>query len=44
MGKLWIALAALLAALALGGCNTVQGLGQDLSRAGERIGDAARGR
>jgi predicted small secreted protein len=44
MGKLWIALAALLAALVLGGCNTVQGLGKDLSRAGDRIEEAARGR
>jgi predicted small secreted protein len=44
MGKWRVALAALLAALALGGCNTIQGLGQDISRAGEAIGDAARGR
>jgi len=44
MGRFRVALAALLATLALGACNTIQGLGQDLSRAGDRIEDAARGR
>ena len=44
MGKRWIALAAVLAAFWLAGCNTVQGLGKDLSRAGDRIEEAARGR
>jgi predicted small secreted protein len=44
MGKYLVALAALLATLLLVGCNTVQGLGKDLSRAGDRIEEAARGR
>ena len=44
MGKRWIALAAVLTTFWLVGCNTVQGLGKDLSRAGDRIEEAARGR
>jgi len=44
MGKFWVILGTLLATLALVGCNTVQGLGKDLSRAGDRIEEAARGR
>ena len=29
-------------ALALGGCNTVKGVGQDLQKAGEKIEDVAK--
>lgn len=35
-------LIALLLALALVGCNTVKGVGQDLQKAGEKIEDAAK--
>ena len=34
-------LLAVLAALVLGGCNTVQGAGKDIQKAGEKIEDAA---
>jgi entericidin A len=38
-------IALLLAALALlGGCNTFEGLGKDIQKAGEKIEDAARRR
>ncbi len=33
---------AVIAALVLGGCNTVQGAGKDIQKAGEKIEDAAR--
>jgi entericidin A len=32
----------LAAALALAGCNTVQGLGKDISKAGDKIEEAAK--
>ena len=32
----------LTALFALGGCNTVKGIGQDLQKAGEKIEDAAK--
>ncbi|MEJ5208893.1 MAG: entericidin A/B family lipoprotein [Lysobacteraceae bacterium] len=32
----------LAAALVLGGCNTVQGAGKDIQKAGEKLEDAAR--
>jgi predicted small secreted protein len=36
-------LAALIAALALlAGCNTIEGLGKDISKAGDKIEDAAK--
>jgi predicted small secreted protein len=35
-------LAILLTALALVGCNTVKGMGQDLQKAGEKIEDAVK--
>ena len=35
-------LAALAAAALLAGCNTMQGLGKDISKAGDRIEEAAR--
>ena len=35
-------LSAVAAALALGGCNTVKGVGQDLQKAGQAIEGAAR--
>lgn len=36
-----LGLAALLAAMALGGCNTMEGAGQDIQEGGEAIEDAA---
>lgn len=33
---------AVIAALVLGGCNTVQGAGKDIQKAGEKIEDAAK--
>ncbi len=35
-------LLALAAAVVLGGCNTIQGAGKDIQKAGEKIEDAAR--
>ncbi|MBA4178895.1 MAG: hypothetical protein C0505_20425 [Leptothrix sp. (in: Bacteria)] len=35
-------LAALLAAFALSACNTMEGVGKDLSKAGEKIEEAAK--
>ena len=35
-------LAALLTVLTLAGCNTIQGAGRDLQKAGEKIEDAAK--
>lgn len=40
--KTLLTLCALGLALALVGCNTVKGLGQDLQKAGEKIEDAAK--
>ena len=37
-----IALLSLLAAFALAGCNTVNGVGQDLEKAGEAISNATK--
>ncbi|MCX7556400.1 entericidin A/B family lipoprotein [Xanthomonadaceae bacterium JHOS43] len=33
---------AVIAALVLGGCNTMQGAGKDIQKAGEKIEDAAK--
>ncbi len=35
-------LLALAAAVVLGGCNTIQGAGKDIQKAGEKIEDAAK--
>jgi predicted small secreted protein len=35
-------LAALIAAFALSACNTIEGVGKDLSKAGEKIEEAAK--
>ena len=40
--KTFAALIALLSILALSGCNTVKGMGQDLQKAGEKIEDAVK--
>jgi predicted small secreted protein len=40
--KTFITLIALAGLLALSGCNTVKGVGQDLQKAGEKIEDAAK--
>ncbi|HRC38989.1 MAG: entericidin A/B family lipoprotein [Rubrivivax sp.] len=40
--RLLITLAALLAVLGLGGCNTIEGLGKDISQAGDAIESTAR--
>ncbi len=40
--KTLISLIALAGLLALCGCNTVKGVGQDLQKAGEKIEDAAK--
>jgi predicted small secreted protein len=42
--RLLPALLLLLAAFALSGCNTMQGLGKDISKAGDKIEEAARKR
>jgi predicted small secreted protein len=42
MNKLWITLVALCAALGLSACNTVQGIGKDISKAGDAIEGAAK--
>ncbi len=42
MNKLLNILATLAAALALAGCNTVEGVGKDISKAGDKIEDAAK--
>ncbi|TAG77043.1 MAG: entericidin A/B family lipoprotein [Burkholderiales bacterium] len=41
MKKLSLVLATM-AALALAGCNTMQGIGKDVQKAGEKIEDAAK--
>ncbi len=41
MKKLSLILAAI-AALALAGCNTMQGIGKDVQKAGEKLEDAAK--
>ena len=43
MKRLLAVLAALLTVLALAGCNTIQGAGRDIQKAGEKIEDAAKG-
>lgn len=43
MTRLLAVLAALLTVLTLAGCNTIQGAGRDLQKAGEKIEDAAKG-
>ncbi|HRD72465.1 MAG TPA: entericidin A/B family lipoprotein [Aquimonas sp.] len=43
MKRLLAVLAALLTVLTLAGCNTIQGAGRDLQKAGEKIEDAAKG-
>jgi predicted small secreted protein len=42
MSKLLITVLALCAALGLSACNTVQGIGKDISKAGDAIEDAAK--
>jgi predicted small secreted protein len=41
MKKLTLALAALLSVAVVSGCNTIQGVGKDVERAGEKVQDAA---
>lgn len=41
MKKITMALAVLLSALTLSACNTIEGAGKDIERAGEKIQDAA---
>jgi len=41
MRRTRLALAALLAALALTACNTVEGFGKDVSKAGDQLEEAA---
>jgi len=40
--RLMITLAALLAVLGLSGCNTIEGLGKDISKAGDAIENTAK--
>ena len=40
--RLMITVAALLAVLGLGGCNTIEGLGKDISKAGDAIENTAK--
>ena len=40
--KILLATLAALVGLALAGCNTIEGVGKDLKRAGEKVQDAAR--
>ena len=42
MNSLTVLAALMTAALLLSACNTVQGIGQDLKKAGEKIEDAAK--
>lgn len=41
MKKIALALAVLMSTLALAACNTIEGAGKDIERAGEKIQDAA---
>lgn len=41
MRKITMALAILMSALALSACNTIEGAGKDIERAGEKIQNAA---
>ena len=41
--NLAILLLALFAATLLGGCNTIEGAGKDIQKAGEKVEDAANG-
>jgi len=38
----WATLALLMSTLALSGCNTVRGIGQDVQRAGSAVSNAAK--
>ena len=40
--RFFIVLSTLIALLALAGCNTVKGIGQDLQKVGEKIEDASK--
>lgn len=42
MNKLLITLAMLAAALGLSACNTIEGMGKDLGKAGDKIEEAAK--
>jgi len=42
MSKLWVVVAALAALLGLSACNTIEGLGKDISKAGDKIEEAAK--
>jgi predicted small secreted protein len=42
MKRLLFVTCALVIGMALGGCNTVHGMGQDLQKAGEKIQDATK--
>jgi len=42
MRKLLIAIVTTLSLAALAGCNTIEGLGKDISKAGDKIEDAAK--
>jgi entericidin A len=42
MKTLLITLAALFAVTALAGCNTIEGVGKDISKAGDKIEEAAK--
>ncbi|MBI3154607.1 MAG: entericidin A/B family lipoprotein [Burkholderiales bacterium] len=42
MNKMLIALATLATALALSACNTFEGLGKDISKAGDKIEETAK--
>jgi entericidin A len=42
MNKWWIALMSTLFVAGLAGCNTMEGFGKDMQKAGEKIEDAAK--
>ncbi|MBT9489636.1 MAG: entericidin A/B family lipoprotein [Rubrivivax sp.] len=42
MNKLLITLATLAAVLALSGCNTIEGMGKDIGKAGDKIEETAK--
>jgi predicted small secreted protein len=42
MTKLLITLAAVVAVLGLSACNTIEGMGKDISKAGDKIEEAAK--
>ncbi len=41
-GRFLLALVAALVGVAIAGCNTIEGVGKDLKRAGDKVQDAAR--